>query len=738
MISKINKIQDFAIFNNFRWDSSTPPFKRYNLIYGWNYSGKTTLSRVFRCFELGQLHDDYRIATFELELEDGNKYDQLQLSQSFAIRVFNSDFIKDNLKWEEGIEPVLLVGEENIELEKQLKKHRAKVEEKGKKIDGLRRYVYAKNDEIENGLTNKARDIKNTLSLPDYDKRLLEPIVKNVSATPEAFKLPDEQVQPLIKIYQSIQKEDEILEIDPSFPDMTDLRSQTKMLLQKTATANIIKRLDEDSDLETWVESGVDLHEGKAVCQFCGSQLPDDLLDKLNAHFSEEYKCLKTEIEQLIDNLQNKKVRQELPDKARFYLELREDYVQSKENFETSVDTLNRFIDELVKKLEDKKTEPFKSVAFDNPQDNTDELKTHIKSVNIIIRKHNDKTDDFETERGKAKNKLIKHWASEFVIDIKYSETLAEIERKETESRNIAIEKNETQIVINAIEQKLSDAVKGAGKINEYLHGYFGTDELKMAVAEDSKYFKLERSGHRADNLSEGEKTAIAFSHFMTTLEGKGTTLDDMIIFIDDPVSSLDSNHLFHTYSFIKTKLDNCKQLFISTHNYEFFNLIKEWFKKVKRTEGDKSFYLVEKTQNGEDVPFRCNLKALPEPLSKFRSEYVYLFSLLHKFNENPQQDYNYLYILPNIVRRYLEAYVGFRTLGGLSGNLSILIENETQQEKLYKFINAYSHNSSSPRLLHFPDFSECRGVVDIVLIAVQAKDKNHYDALVEACGNGN
>ena len=286
------------------------------------------------------------------------------------------------------------------------------------------------------------------------------------------------------------------------------------------------------------------------------------------------------------------------------------------------------------------------------------------------------------------------------------------------------------------IERQLSDAVKGADKINEYLHGYFGTGEIKMSVAEDGKHFKLERSGHKADNLSEGEKTAIAFSHFMTTLEDRHTTLADTIIFIDDPVSSLDCNHLFHTYSFIKHILADCKQLFISTHNFEFFNLIKEWFNKVKKTAGDKSFYLIEKTKNGEDSSFRCNLRALPEPLSKFKSEYVYLFSLLYKFNGTPTTDYDHLYILPNLVRRYLEAYVGFRTLGGLSGNLSILIEDESQQEKVYNLINAYSHNSSNPRLLHFPDFSECKDVVNIVLKAVEVKDKNHYDALVESSRN--
>jgi hypothetical protein len=91
---------------------------------------------------------------------------------------------------------------------------------------------------------------------------------------------------------------------------------------------------------------------------------------------------------------------------------------------------------------------------------------------------------------------------------------------------------------------------------------------------------------------------------------------------------------------------------------------------------------------------------------------------------------------LPNLVRRYLEAYIGFRALGGLSENLSILIEDKAQQERVNKLINAYSHNSSNHRLLHFLDFSECKDVVGIVLRAVEVKDKDHYDALVESSSN--
>ena len=72
MISKINRIKDFVVFLNYRWDASISDFKKYNLLFGWNYSGKTTISRVFQCFEKHKIHTDYPSATFELLDEKGN------------------------------------------------------------------------------------------------------------------------------------------------------------------------------------------------------------------------------------------------------------------------------------------------------------------------------------------------------------------------------------------------------------------------------------------------------------------------------------------------------------------------------------------------------------------------------------------------------------------------------------------------------------------------------------------
>ncbi len=51
MIAKISKLKNFGIFHDFSWKAELPEFQRFNLIYGWNRSGKTTVSRVFASCE---------------------------------------------------------------------------------------------------------------------------------------------------------------------------------------------------------------------------------------------------------------------------------------------------------------------------------------------------------------------------------------------------------------------------------------------------------------------------------------------------------------------------------------------------------------------------------------------------------------------------------------------------------------------------------------------------------------
>jgi wobble nucleotide-excising tRNase len=66
MILKLRRIKDLGIFRDYRWDADLPDFCRYNLIYGWNGCGKTTLSRMFASLSEGKA-ERYPLLEYEIE-----------------------------------------------------------------------------------------------------------------------------------------------------------------------------------------------------------------------------------------------------------------------------------------------------------------------------------------------------------------------------------------------------------------------------------------------------------------------------------------------------------------------------------------------------------------------------------------------------------------------------------------------------------------------------------------------
>ena len=91
MIRKINSIINLAVFKGFDWDKDVrddsgniQDFKTINIIYGRNYSGKTTLSRILRAMETGNLSDKFENPSFIVTFADGT-----QLSQD-SLKAFDN------------------------------------------------------------------------------------------------------------------------------------------------------------------------------------------------------------------------------------------------------------------------------------------------------------------------------------------------------------------------------------------------------------------------------------------------------------------------------------------------------------------------------------------------------------------------------------------------------------------------------------------------------------------------
>jgi wobble nucleotide-excising tRNase len=145
----------------------------------------------------------------------------------------------------------------------------------------------------------------------------------------------------------------------------------------------------------------------------------------------------------------------------------------------------------------------------------------------------------------------------------------------------------------------------------------------------------------------------------------------------------------------------------------------------------DRSFYMIERASNSQrDESY---IKHLPVQLLKFKSEYSYLFSILLTYKTNPTQDFDQLYNLPNILRRFIETFTAFKYLStrNIEENIERLIKNPVKCEQVRKFVHYYSHSLTTDRMMQFSDLTECTTVVDTVLDSVKALDIEHYDSLV-------
>ena len=758
MIKRINKIKNFGVFQDFKWNTSTIlDFNKHNLFYGWNYSGKTTISRLFRCFELGEKHPDYPNAEFELE-DDQNpskKYNDKDLSTLPHVRVFNTDFILKNLKWysqdDEGIEPIFFsIGKENIELQEKLKK----LQTEKKFIDDEKDKLAEREKEIENDLgnklTNEARDITKTLSLGrNYERPQFKNDVDLIKNNFAKYILGNDEYDNHLTIYKSTEQKDDIILNAYPVLNFSSLQDKAKEIIKRKITAQkIIEELKNNENLNKWVNEGRGLHKGKNKCSFCGNELPADLFQKLDQHFSAEYEQLENDLQAIQINLENHRAVINgfvLPAKGDFYKEFISKYEKLFKKFASLIKKYCENIDELFKDLKSKKAKPFDEHKFTDIADNSADIKSKFDEIKNIVKRHKNKTENFEKEKNEAKEKLIKHSSAQFIQDQKYLDILKE--QKEVAEKITANKTNIDKIAndIIGVEKQLSESVRGAEKINEYIQQFFQHDGIKI-VPENNR-FKMIRDNESAKNLSEGEKTAISLAYFIAGLEDKKTKLEETIVFIDDPVSSLDCNHLFNIYAFIKSKLINCGQLFVSTHNLEFFNLMKDFIKYDCKGLDGKGYgncmpcYLIEKIRNEKnEKDGQSFVKDLPSTLKKFKTEYNYLFSLLKKAQDQKNGEFGLselLYLLPNITRRFLEGYFGLRYPNGKKLKNKIDDSNffkDEDKEKLLKILNEHSHEESVEHALKFPDTSEIKEIVDVVLGGLKAKDQDHYDALCVSC----
>ncbi|EPC2006481.1 AAA family ATPase, partial [Campylobacter coli] len=296
---------------------------------------------------------------------------------------------------------------------------------------------------------------------------------------------------------------------------------------------------------------------------------------------------------------------------------------------------------------------------------------------------------------------------------------------------------NNYNLEIEKYKEKLSNLETSTSNINKYLKSYFGHNMLELKAKKDDKgqlngEFEILRNGKQAKNLSEGECSLVAFCYFVASLEDAKTKDKNPIIWIDDPISSLDNNHIFFIFSLIEAKIakkikDNkYSQLFISTHNLDFLKYLKSLTGYDKNDK--KSFmYLIEKTNNSD-------IKILPDYIRKYVTEFNYLFEQIFKNYNNTNITIDSYYSLANNIRKFLDTYMYFK----YPNNDSLMTKyyiffGEENAILINRVINEFSHLENIERAKMPLDLLEIHKVINIIIENIKNKDKEQFEALLKS-----
>lgn len=786
MIKKIGTIKHFAVFENYNWDLSSTDkngrplkFEKINILYGRNYSGKTTLSRIFRSLETGQLPDNYDDPQYELIDENGNKVDQNSLADfSSPVRVFNEDFIKSNLKFlidpAGEIAPFAILGNTNGTLVDEIKELTKEIGRSEEPKTGLHKAVDDANNALDSAnwaLSEAESDLKSKLSRKATDKSIgikyKSDRFGDVNYTIAKIRSDIETIYQ--NEYQGPSTADiancEAILRDTVHEPITNIRFQhqystykdeaVSLLEKEIGTSNKIQRLIHDTALNLWVKRGVEIADNASICPFCGNPITDEFWSELHAHFDEESRKLENDIGGLIEQIRkeiNKGAINDASIKLQLYSEYIGKYEVAKKSLDEKLSEYYNALQELIDQLEKRLANISHPVEFLSDKNCDNDIEEALNRLNLVLNENNSYAGELKNKQTSAKTVLRLKEVEDFCNTIDYRAVSEKIEKlksirdaAESKLNDVKDDLSNKQEALDGKKRLLNDEELGAKHVNEYLNDFFGHHFVTLEAHKDNDdakqiKFCIMRNGKPAYNLSEGECSLISFCYFMAKLDDVATSGQKPIIWIDDPISSLDSNHIYFIFSLIVSKIakTGCfSQLFISTHNLDFLkylNRLKSYHldKNGKQVADSKAYFLIERIGN------HSSIQALPQYLKSNATEYNYLFSQIYKVSQCvavTDDNYDILYSFGNSARKFLEMYLYFKypTDEELLPKLKRFFEPEDVPPILInRLVNEDSHGPTPENSLRAGIDPETIPVAKKILQLLQ-KDSEQYDAFMES-----
>ena len=776
-------IENFGCFKNYKQHgrANQPSIgndfdvNNINIFYGRNYSGKSTYSKIFQSIELKKLPEKYDDISFEIKLANdtvikSNDIDSKPLP--IDCRVFNQQFVNDNIELHNNNKInsfAISIGADTKGILKKINHIRMhELDPLNKNLSNIQDSLKNKQDLLKNeedNFNSKLQKIASNIRYKKnpsiitgkkYDRIDLK---REFEDYREDFPtIPSENSQQYLELTQRVeQAETKILEKNIQQPRKIDISNsiinfdfnlfeiEIKELLYKVIkVSNILDEYQNNPDKINWIKQGIEIHgSSPEKCIFCGNSIDNALIDNLTSAFSDELKSLETELE-------NKKTELELMierltsisqiNKDEYFKNVETDIINLNKDIKNTTNNNANVLKNILYKIEEKQRDIFSKIEIGEL---TWEPFTEIQSTidnlydNTIIEINN-----YEARKKESIDFLRRYYIAKELSVREFDDSLITIQELQTsintEIQNkdsIKLKISEIEKTISQLENSLKSETKATNHINKILYNSLSHSEIFLSPVEDDKkkiYFEVHRNNENAYNLSEGEKSLIAFAYYIAKLESLNIEeKKKTILFIDDPISSLDENNIFYVYNLIYCLLNKKEflQYFLSTHNMDFL-------KYTNRFSTKKDYYLIEKIKTPENNPSKSYITSLPKYLSNKVTEFVFLFEQIYKVatEEENENNFHIFYNFPNNARKFIETLLYFKYP-------DYKINNDTKVNKYFgeeispfiqRINNEYSHGEDRFDRTQNPiNTSEFKHDAIIILKTIYENDSEQFHSFL-------
>ncbi len=716
-IKKIKSFKAFCGLDAIEMDE----FEHYNIIFGNNGCGKTSLTRAFelliskdKCIEKYRTISTAESPSIEFECKDGSYKIEPNSNigvPPFKVEIYNSDFLHNNApfnsefglkKLDDGI--IILegsvLGEETKEIN-QLKNCREKVEKRQKKIKD--------ENDTETLSTKQESEIKK------YDEEI-EKIRKKVTSKPIQITLDDIKVDDICKVSKNKFKvqEDTLTNLEKDFDELNEAIKKfddlKKMELPKdyqTIKDKLESLFSFDIDKEAgqvseeikehiskvgreFIEKGIELQKEMPdnACPFCTQKITNNIIQVYTSYFNKSIEQFKQDSSKVSGTLkkilEQWNIKEILQSFERFEPFMKKDSSTNKESLKNALEQIKVLLEKLQKEVDKKwgvkNKEKFQETDkkllenYEKFQKCVDETRNILKQK----KEQKEKLEKLKTELKEARIKKAKHDSYDWQKSKEEAERKLSVLNCRHERLNRLLEKIDKKLK-GLYDQKRPDIET----INNYLKA------LNLPKYSLDKDYRIVLNSDALENseakiiLSDGEKTTLAFAYFLARLKlfYKKENLKKLVVVIDDPISSLDEQRIYNTTCLVakinqelaREKLSNKEdkaQVFVLTHNHTFMARLINMVGKHAR------YFQLERHQGQLKIVCKDEVKGY------FDTFYLLLFKEVYAFakKEKVQDDFNEAINYGNKIRILLESFLKINFIDSFLGEKSAFGEDKIKK----------------------------------------------------------